>query len=141
MPGWEEDTDRLLLMLPIVGCVFRKTYYDSVQRKNVSKMVSAKDFVINYWAKSIDEAPRFTQIMRFYPYEIEERIRSGLWEPVTLNVPQTTRTTAPPRQIEFLEQHCRLDLDEDGYPSPTSSRCCARLARWFASCRASMKRR
>src|SRR3546814_4251775 len=25
MPGWEEETDRMLLMLPIVGCVFRKT--------------------------------------------------------------------------------------------------------------------
>ena len=47
MPGWEEDTDRLLLQLPIVGCVFRKTYRDVVQKRNVSKTVTALDFVIN----------------------------------------------------------------------------------------------
>jgi chaperonin GroES len=35
MPGWEEETDRLLLMLPIVGCVFRKTYFDSIANSNV----------------------------------------------------------------------------------------------------------
>lgn len=118
MPGWEEDTDRLLLMLPIVGCVFRKTYYDSIRRKNVSKMVSAKDFVINYWAASIEEAPRFTQIMRFYPYEIEERFRSGLWSEVNLPTVTSERDQSDTAPTEFLEQHCRLDLDKDGYPEP-----------------------
>lgn len=118
MPGWEEDTDRLLLMLPIVGCVFRKTYYDSIQQKNVSRMVTGKDFVINYWATSILEAPRFTQILRFYPYEVEERIRSGMWADVPLPVTQSETDQSDTAPIEFLEQHCRLDLDSDGYPEP-----------------------
>lgn len=118
MPGWEEDTDRLLLQLPIVGSVFRKTYFDPVQKRNVSKTVTALDFVINYWASSIEEAPRYTQIMRLYPYEVEERMRSGLWRtivPPTVQDPDDDSETAP---IEFLEQFCRIDLDEDGYPEP-----------------------
>jgi chaperonin GroES len=36
MDGWEEDTDRLLIMLPIQGCVFRKTYFDPVKGYNCS---------------------------------------------------------------------------------------------------------
>jgi len=118
MPGWEEDTDRLLLMLPIVGCVFRKTYYDPIRRKNMSKMITAKDFVINYWAKSIEEAPRFTQIIRFYPYEVEERIRSGQWAEIQLNVQQSETDQSETAPVDFLEQHCRMDLDDDGYPEP-----------------------
>jgi chaperonin GroES len=118
MPGWEEDTDRLLLMLPIVGCVFRKTYYDQIQRKNVSRMVTGKDFVINYWASSIEDAPRFTHILRLYPHEAEERFRTEIWREVPLPVTQTEKDQSDTAPIEFLEQHCRLDLDEDGYPEP-----------------------
>lgn len=118
MPGWEEDTDRLLLMLPIVGCVFRKTYYDSVRQKNVSRMVNALDFVINYWASSIEETPRYTQVLRFYPYEAEERFRSGQWRRVSLPVTQSDKDQSETAPVEFLEQHCRLDLDGDGYPEP-----------------------
>lgn len=118
MPGWEEDTDRLLLMLPIVGCVFRKTYYDGIQQKNISRMVTGRDFVINYWATSIEEAPRFTQILRFYPYEVEERFRSGVWATVPLPVTENEKDQSDTAPIDFLEQHCRLDLDGDGYPEP-----------------------
>jgi len=31
---WETDTDRLLLTLPVVGDVFRKTYYDPMKGRN-----------------------------------------------------------------------------------------------------------
>lgn len=46
VPGWEEDTDKLLLQLPIVGCVFRKTWRDGVRDQNNSETVTAKDFVV-----------------------------------------------------------------------------------------------
>ena len=119
MPGWEEDTDRLLLMLPIVGCVFRKTYYDDVLQRNASKLVTAKDFVINYWAASIDAAPRFTHILRLYPYEVEERIRSGVWADIgRLPSGRDDHDDSDTAPVEFLEQHCRIDLDGDGYPEP-----------------------
>jgi chaperonin GroES len=28
MRGWEEDMDKMLMMLPIVGTMFKKTWYD-----------------------------------------------------------------------------------------------------------------
>jgi len=118
MKGWEEDTDRLLLMLPIVGCVFRKTWFDQILGRNVSRLITAKDFVVNYWAASIEEAPRFTHILRFYPHEIEERMRTGLWATITLPDGRSEKDDSDTAPIDFLEQCCRLDLDGDGYPEP-----------------------
>lgn len=118
MPGWEEDTDRLLLQLPIVGCMFRKNYHDPVAKRNVSKTVTALDFVINYWATSIEAAPRYTHILRFYPHEIEERFRSGIWKRIPVPFNQTAEDDSETAPVEFLEQFCRLDLDGDAYPEP-----------------------
>jgi chaperonin GroES len=117
MPGWEEETDRLLLMLPITGCVFRKTYFDSIANANCSEMVSSEDFVINYWAKSLDSAPRYTHILRYYPHEVLEKIQGGLWlevSPAVLGEDGSDEEAL----IDFYEQHRNIDLDGDGYPEP-----------------------
>jgi len=63
MEGWEEDMDRLLLILPITGTAFKKTYWDSSSQKNCSKLVYPTDLVVNYWAKNIEEAERKTEII------------------------------------------------------------------------------
>lgn len=117
MPDWEEDTDKLLLVLPVVGTVVRKTYYDPIAGANCSVMVPAEDFVINYWAKSLDTAPRYTHRLRFYPHEVRERVAAGLWRNVRL---EQADASADDEQglVEFYEQHRFLDLDKDGAPEP-----------------------
>lgn len=118
MNDWVDDTDKLLLMLPIVGTVMRKTYRDRIEDSNVSEMVPGDDFVINYWTKSLKTAPRYTHILRRYPYQIEENIRSGLWYDVRVVEGANDKDQSDTAPIEFLEQFCRLDLDGDGYPEP-----------------------
>jgi chaperonin GroES len=117
MPGWEEETDRLLMMLPICGCVFRKTYYDSISNSNCAEMVSGDDFIINYWAKSLDSAPRYTHRLRFYPHEVKEKIAAGLWREVPVQA-DAEAANDEDALVEFYEQHRYLDLDGDGYPEP-----------------------
>lgn len=112
MKDWEECTDKLLLMLPIVGCTFRKTYYDPIAQSNCSDMVPANDFIVNYWAKSLDTAPRYTQRLRLYPYEVNERVAAGLWRAVHFD----TDGQDEDEQVEFYEQHRMADLDRDGVP-------------------------
>lgn len=114
MPGWEEDTDRLLLMLPIVGCMFRKTYYNSIANANCSEIVDGLDFIINNDAKSIDTAPRCTHVLHLYPYEARERIGAGMW----LEVPIEGEDHGDDEEaiVDFYEQHRCEDLDGDGYP-------------------------
>jgi hypothetical protein len=53
MPDWEEDTDKLLLNVSIVGCAFRKTYFDHTVGANRSEMVVAKHLVVNHRTKNL----------------------------------------------------------------------------------------
>jgi len=117
MEEWEGDTDTLLVQLPIVGCAFRKVYWDLTSDRPRSEMIPAIDLVVNNAVRSLSEAPRITQCLTRYPYEIEERKRAGIWLDVELMAPSNADgdDQAP---HEFIEQHCLLDLDEDGYQEP-----------------------
>lgn len=113
---WEPEMDMMLHVLPIVGCEFKKTYFDPEKQRNASVRVAAQHVVINYRAKSLDRAPRITEEVEFYPLEVEEFINSGLWpdlEGISRNNDQDL--DAP---IKFLEQHRWLDLDGDGMREP-----------------------
>ena len=130
---WEPQTDSLLITLPIVGTMFRKTYYDPSQRRNVSETVDAMALCVNYYAKSFETAPRHTELIRLYPDEIETMIRSGLFldhdddgaeayghdsgvSPDDRQDPNSQQDEDA--AVTFLEQHRRWDLDGDGYPEP-----------------------
>lgn len=117
MTEWEEDTDVLLHHLPIVGSVFRKVYYAEELGRCKSEMVPALYLVINHAARSIEAAPRITHELHYYPYEIEEFIASETW--MDADIPITGDGDGDlDALVPFLEQHRRLDLDEDGYAEP-----------------------
>lgn len=125
-PEWEDDTDKMLVILPIVGSVFRKVYFDPSTGRNCTRMVTADRLVVNYYARSLEDCPRITECMYLYPYEIEERIRSGRFAqfdygPATAS--ENDKEDDAPEGDEdaphlFLEQHRLIDLDGDGYPEP-----------------------
>ena len=117
MPEWEEDTDTMLHQLPIVGCCFRKTFYDPVLGRNRSEMVSAIDLCVNQKTRSMDTVPRITQCFTLYPHEIEERITEGVFCEFDYGTPADAGEDddAP---HEFIEQHRYLDLDDDGKREP-----------------------
>lgn len=117
MPEWEEDTDTLLHQLPIVGCAFRKVFYDPVLKRNRSEMVSALDFVVNQKTRSLDTVPRATHIFTLYPHEIEERICDGVFVDCDLGLAGGSDGDDDEPHV-FLEQHRYLDLDEDGHREP-----------------------
>jgi chaperonin GroES len=117
MPDWEEDTDRLLIQLPIVGCAIRKTYFDPLKGYNCSHMVPAGDFVVNYMTKDLETCPRATHVLTFYPHEIEEKFRAGTWLKQELGQP-TDASNDNEAPHTFLEQHRLWDLDGDDYPEP-----------------------
>ena len=128
--GWEEDMDRALISLPIIGSAFKKSYYDPVLKYIVSEHVLAKDLVIPYYARSLEEARRLTQICERDKNYIIERMRRGIYREFELgkaseyedqlDKDQTQGVNRgdenPPHHI--LEQHCYLDLDNDGYDEP-----------------------
>jgi chaperonin GroES len=136
MDGWEEDLDILCFVLPIAGVMFKKTYYSELEKKNVSELVHAKDFVVNYYAKSLKKCSRYTHILYYTPNEIKERQNKGIFleydeafgpgpgeDRSTTKNSSTSGTTPPGRDDDetprkILEQYRYLDLDEDGYKEP-----------------------
>lgn len=133
---WESGMDELLISLAIVGCAFKKSYFNPELGHNVSEHVLAKDLYIPYFAKSLDTASRITQILYLTNNDILTKVRNDIYKKnesiisavVDENEPldiakQESQGLAPapfdetaPR--ELLEQHCWLDLDNDGYEEP-----------------------
>lgn len=114
MEEWEDDMDRGLMVLPIVGCFFKKTYYDPHKARNVSKAVWAQDLVLNYGSPSLERAPRKSEVFELYPQEVEERQRAGMF----LDIEISYEDEDGDEPEEFIEQHCSWDLDGDGYKEP-----------------------
>lgn len=113
--GWEADTDLLLMQLPIVGCAFRKVYYNPSERKHCVRLVSALNLVAPMATRDCRTAARLSEILPLeYPYETLEKIRAGYYRSVEFLT--GVEYTETPRQM--IEQHCRYDLDGDGYPEP-----------------------
>lgn len=125
MHCWEEDMDKLLMMLPIIGTVFKKTYYNPVLKQNVSELVLPENLVVNYWAKSLETAERVSEIIPLSKRLVKEKMMSKTYLDVELGdpIPDPTQMTQAVAQDEatpyqIIEQHTYLDLDEDGYAEP-----------------------
>jgi len=115
MDDWEEDTDDLLNQIPIVGCGFRKLWWDARENKECAAYVSALNLVVPSSAKTLDTSPRVTERMPdVFPFQIRERISMGLYREVTLT--PTSDDDEAPRLL--LEQHRLVDLDGDGVDEP-----------------------
>jgi len=114
MDGWETDMDCLLLALPIDGVAFKKIYYDSVEKVNVADFVGSIDLIVNNSTKSLKSAPRASMEFSLYPYEVMENIAAGLFREWRDEIPDDNKQ----EPIEFVEQHCRIDLDDDEYSEP-----------------------
>ncbi len=124
---WESDTDKLLHMLPIVGTVFRKTYYDPITKKPCSDVCTPVDIVIHNSAKSVESARRVSHVIYLYENDIIERINAGIFCDIDLNILKNSNLSGDSnkndaqdtdKSYECIEQHRYWDLDGDGYKEP-----------------------
>jgi chaperonin GroES len=112
---WEETVDELLTVLPIVGTVVKKIWHDPVIGRARCRNIKPAAFVINASAQTLEDAPRVGEILSLYPVEIKTRRLSGIFR----DVDYVEDTGDDKEKVqEFIEQHRRIDLDEDGYPEP-----------------------
>lgn len=135
--AWEEEHDRLLINLGIVGTNFVKSYYDGSLRHQVSELVMARDFVLDYYARSVEKCARKTHIFNLFSNEIYERVKNKTFRdvlseswfvtgapPPIVTQANDNRTGMSPAgheneaPFQTLEQHRFLDLDGDGYAEP-----------------------
>lgn len=132
-PNWECEHDKTLIVQAITGA-FKKTYFDSVRRRNVSCLVLPRDLVVPYYSDSLETAPRVSHVFTMSENELYElRARelflesSGIAETPRelseqLNAMQERQGVRAGMEhmlpFEIVEQSLWLDLDGDGYQEP-----------------------
>jgi chaperonin GroES len=129
--NWEDGHDLMLMMVPLIGTVFKKTYYDAEKGKNCSYPILPSNFVVDYWAKNLVQCARKTHVHQFDENHVESQKRLEYYRDVEYgkHVPQASEIQdvaddargfeRPQTQgYTFLEQCCWIDLDEDGYKEP-----------------------
>lgn len=133
---WEEEMDRVLISQPIIGCAFKKTWYDPAVAHNRSVNILARDLYIPYFAKSLEKASRITEVLYYTKNDMYEKVAQDIFAEWDESAPPqdqgsdplqaaqqeaqgvTKPTDDPDRPYELLEQHTFLDLDGDGYKEP-----------------------
>lgn len=132
IPHWEEEMDKLLIMNAVVGQTYKKTYYDPTTEKIQSCLVYPENFVIDYWARSIESCMRYSEIHEMTKQEIEEYVRREYFLDVELGtptgnkaIPQSEKPNSQQKSVndfttpyQIIEQHTWLDLDGDGLREP-----------------------
>ncbi len=107
MPEWLDDQDLAMTALPVTGSLFKKTFYDAMEGRNVSELIYPDDLVINYGVRNLDKARRISHRLNpFTQNDIYERVAAGYSGDDTDEL------------FQFIEQHRYLDLDKDGYKEP-----------------------
>lgn len=132
MVTWQDDMDRLLYVLPLVGTAFKKVYWDVAADAPTSELVLPSELIVGYYASNWKRA-RKTHRMFHSHNEIVEQQRAGNFLEVDLSAVQpegpdeevgmeldTHQRIALPSDHphEVLECHCWYDLDDDGYEEP-----------------------
>lgn len=137
---WEEQKDRLLINLPIIGSCFTKSRYDANKGHKVTETVLSQDLVLDYYAKSVEACPRKTHKIPFFRNEIYSNVKRKVFRDVLAEewykqppgnmssgpneARKDNRTGQSPPEGDSttpfmgLEQHVDMDLDGDGYAEP-----------------------
>jgi hypothetical protein len=131
---WEEQTDKGLFVVAIMGCGFKKTIRDNNAKKNCSDFVMPQDLVLNYYTTDLETCPRASHRFTLTRNELRENINAELYckpttsqsapqsiDPLQAAKDQAQKLTPPDpsKSVHFLiEQSCFLDLDGDGYEEP-----------------------
>lgn len=134
---WEEHEDKALIVTPIMGCSFKKSFYDFEKKLNASRLILPQNLVVPYYTASLETTPRISEIFSLNKNAFLTRIRRGQFlskeystdyrpalsamESAKLQAQHQTPTpTSFPggAPTEFIEQHRFLDLDGDKYEEP-----------------------
>ena len=127
MEEWEDEFDRGLIIQPLLGNMYKKTYRNQDLDRNVSEMLSPHEFVMCNNAKSVETSFRKTHFFESYRNEIKIEQNLGNYRDVDLlepvidsEKPESQRTSEIDDSTPYLllEQHTWYDLDNDGLMEP-----------------------
>jgi len=122
MPEWRDCQEQALYALAAHGCFFKKTFFDPTEGKNRSVPIFYPHFAVSQKEHSMSALTRFTEIKTYCKAEVNQFIAAGIWLDqdyiIEDDMVDMDDDSEEGSEEEFLEQHCMLDLDDDGIPEP-----------------------
>ncbi len=135
MEDWQDDTDRLLFVLPLVGTVFRKTFWSQLLGRPASELVLPTDLIVNYFATDWERCRKTHAFLKDRNTVIEQQRLENYLDvdlPAQAEIPSKeaeakAKEAAPgqtavynDKDVPFSVYECHYwwDLDEDGYAEP-----------------------
>jgi len=123
MDEWEQDTDKMLMILAVSGVAYRKVYFDPIKGRNCSTILTADQVVVNNGITSLQTARRISHILEMFGNDIESKKRAGLYREIDLHVDAGSEQADQKQpdddpMYRLIEQHRWLDLDDDGLEEP-----------------------
>lgn len=119
MPEWESDTDKLLMVLPCVGTMYRKGYYNPVKQRTESKLLFPDELTYHYKVK-LEDARTISETCKMHINDIRAYATAGVFLDLDTTESDTAENTAEstPSFRTLIEQCRYIDLDGDGYEEP-----------------------
>lgn len=130
--NWISDTDKLFMVLPLVGTIYRKSQFDSIEKQPAVDLCLPDDIIVHNDVASLEKAERITHILHLSNNELLEYMRAGIFNEYPLeeleegstedntisNSSSPTDNKTNPELHKIYEQHTWWDLDDDGYKEP-----------------------
>ena len=134
MPEYFDEFERMLFHLPLIGSAFKKVYYNATLKRPVSEFIPIDQFYVSYYANDLRNADRYTHVIQKSPVDMKLDMMAGVYKDIELPEPAQLSASGFASKIDnilglspsydadpqyvILEQHCYLDLEEEGVPCP-----------------------
>lgn len=76
---WQDETDKLLAMLPIEGSSYKKIWYDGTLDRIRVAYLPTERVIMPYHGGGVGVSPLVAEVIECHRYEAEAYIESGLW--------------------------------------------------------------
>lgn len=107
------DSEKCIMNVIVLGSGFKKTYYDSLQKRQISRFILPKDFLVDGDCTSILESNRLTHILHLSKREIILNQQHGIYRDVEL--PYLV-TAEDPEDSGEGKPKIKEELDTSKYP-------------------------
>ena len=114
--SYYDERDQMMFLLPFTGSEFDKQYYCPATERVLSRWVHCDDFIVPYNTKTLEEATRYTHVVRMTGNQLRAAMAAGVYDEVDLGEPVSTDLSEAPltSKLQELDGQIKVDtLDAD----------------------------
>lgn len=118
-PEWYKGDDRMMMMLPLLGCMFKRVSTNTQRKRVESRVVRGDSIIMPYNGTGIMEAPRWTYKFFEYSQNFLTKQKTGTYQNVDL-VTKAGEISASDAEKSDLQEAIDLADGQDDHPTFTA---------------------